>query len=423
MITRALLVNVGRKCRISCASRLRIPPTIHQKKIKTQSTPSFVPWIIQSKRCYSPQDIESSLRDLHQNKSLAPFIRTCLPRKEECLKDDYTGFHVWFLGTGGSTPSKSRMTSATILQLGGQSLLFDVGEGFQRQLYYTRQRFTDLSKIFITHMHGDHILGLPGLLLMAQAAGRDRKYTQKIDIYGPPGLYNYIVANMMLMRATTNASEICIHELVGGTADGQLKRRMPKENIIHGDFPNLFKHKNIERKTIEPNEDGTWTIEREQEKFEDDDDVDFRRGRNRKFNIFAAEVTHINAVQTFGYTVSEPEPMRKIDAEKATKLGVAPSKKYKKLKNGFPVTSDDGLRTIQPEQVLTTTNRKQRKIAVIGDNCGLSPAMEKLCRNADVMVHEASLSIESTIVSSHVGSVLCMIFMYADCRIAMVVSS
>ena len=343
------------------------------------------------------------------NKNLAPYIRTCLSRTEES-SEDYTGFHVWFLGTGGSTPSKTRMTSATILQLGGQSLLFDVGEGFQRQLFYTRQRFTDLSKIFITHMHGDHILGLSGLLLMAQSAGRDQKYPQKIDIYGPPGLFHFVVANMMLIRASTNAIQICIHELVGGKADGQLKQWLPKENIIHGDFPNLFKHKNIERKTIEPNEDGTWTIEREEEKVEHDDQPDHRQGRNRKVNIFAAEVTHINAVQTFGYVVSEPEPIRKINADKATKLGVAPSKKYKKLKNGFAVTSDDGLRTVQPEQVLTNTNRKQRKIAVIGDNCGLSPEMQELCRNADVMVHEAFLSIENIKVSSHVGSGIAFIY-------------
>jgi ribonuclease Z len=247
-------------------------------------------------------------------------------------------------------------------------------------------------------MHGDHVLGLPGLLLMAQIAGRDRKAPHKIDIYGPPGLYNYIVANIILTRASMNAVEICVYELVGGKADAQLKGQIRKDQIIHGEFSHLFQHNNIERRTIEPNENGTWIIEREREKLGDDFDVD--RGGYRPVNISAAEVTHVDTVQTFGYVVSEAEPIPKIDAEKATKLGVAPSKKYRQLKNGFPVTSDDGLRTVQPDQVLTSPNRKERKIAVIGDNCGLSQAMEQLCWDADVVVHEAILSHESAKVST-----------------------
>ena len=52
------------------------------------------------------------------------------------------------------------MTSSPLLQLGGLSYLFDAGEGFQRQLQFTRANFRDITKVFISHMHGDHVLGL-----------------------------------------------------------------------------------------------------------------------------------------------------------------------------------------------------------------------------------------------------------------------
>ena len=123
-------------------------------------------------------------------------------------------------------------------------------------------------------------------------------------------------------------------------------------------------------------------------------------------NITAAEVTHLETLQTFGYVVSEPEPSQRIDVDKATKLGVAPGRKYRKLKNGVSVMSDNGIREVKPEQVLAGANRKIRKLAYIGDNCGLSSAMTELCMNTDVLVHEAVSSVESAEVSL-VGIVTC----------------
>lgn len=72
-----------------------------------------------------------------------------------------------FLGTGAGMPSKQRNTSSVVLNLveeRGTYWLIDCGEATQHQLLYTSLKPRRIEKIFITHMHGDHIYGLPGLL-------------------------------------------------------------------------------------------------------------------------------------------------------------------------------------------------------------------------------------------------------------------
>jgi ribonuclease Z len=90
---------------------------------------------------------------------------------------------VVFLGTAGSSPTAARGLPATLIRRGGERLLFDCGEGTQRQLLQSTG-LVDLEEIFLTHYHADHFLGLPGMLKTFGLRGRDLPLT----IYGPPGL-------------------------------------------------------------------------------------------------------------------------------------------------------------------------------------------------------------------------------------------
>jgi ribonuclease Z len=99
---------------------------------------------------------------------------------------------ITFLGTSSGVPTKSRNVSSVALRLPQRAelWLFDCGEGTQHQLLRSELKSSQLSRIFITHMHGDHIFGLMGLLASCGLAGN----VDRIDIYGPSGLNEYLQA-------------------------------------------------------------------------------------------------------------------------------------------------------------------------------------------------------------------------------------
>lgn len=89
---------------------------------------------------------------------------------------------IFFAGTAGSVPTARRGLPATLIRRGGEKLLFDCGEGTQRQLLRT-VGLPDITEVFLTHHHLDHWLGLPGLLKTFDL--RDR--TTPLTLFGPPG--------------------------------------------------------------------------------------------------------------------------------------------------------------------------------------------------------------------------------------------
>jgi len=99
---------------------------------------------------------------------------------------------ITFLGTSSGVPTRSRNVSSVALRLPQRAelWLFDCGEGTQHQILRSDLKMSQLSRIFITHMHGDHIFGLMGLLASCGLAGNVRR----VDIYGPEGLNEYLQA-------------------------------------------------------------------------------------------------------------------------------------------------------------------------------------------------------------------------------------
>jgi ribonuclease Z len=90
---------------------------------------------------------------------------------------------VLFLGTAGSAPTARRGLPATLVTRGGERLLFDCGEGTQRQLLRS-VGLVELEQVFVSHFHADHFLGLPGMLKSFALRGREKPLT----VHGPPGL-------------------------------------------------------------------------------------------------------------------------------------------------------------------------------------------------------------------------------------------
>ncbi len=97
---------------------------------------------------------------------------------------------VVFLGTTGSIPTVKRSLPAIAIQRKGELIFLDCGEGVQRQMVRAGLGFNKKMKVFITHMHGDHMLGLPGIIQTMSLLDR----TKKLEIYGPAGVEDFIEA-------------------------------------------------------------------------------------------------------------------------------------------------------------------------------------------------------------------------------------
>ena len=123
-----------------------------------------------------------------------------------------------FLGTSGSMPTAQRAPAALLLRRSGERLLFDCGEGTQRQLLRSSVGLIDLREIFLTHYHADHYLGLPGMLKTFALRGRE----VPITIYGPPGLRDLFDALRRIFGKLTYTVE--------------LKELRPGDELIREDY-------------------------------------------------------------------------------------------------------------------------------------------------------------------------------------------
>ena len=92
------------------------------------------------------------------------------------------------LGSSAAIPIRERNLPSIAIKYRSEILLFDCGEDVQRRFLEARLKFNKPLKIFISHFHGDHIIGLPGLLFRFNLIER----TAPISIYGPPNLFLYI---------------------------------------------------------------------------------------------------------------------------------------------------------------------------------------------------------------------------------------
>lgn len=231
-----------------------------------------------------------------------------------------------FLGTAGATPTVERNPPAILVKREGELLLFDCGEGTQRQMMKAGTGMA-VDKIFISHFHGDHFLGIPGLI--QTLAFQDRK--KPLQIIGPPGTKK-LAQQMARLGANTPKFEIKIKEMKEG------------------------------------------------DKISEED-----------FSIKSLEVDHGKSINALSYILEEKERPGKFNREKAIELGIKPGPKFGELQDGKSVKNKEG-KKIKPNQVLGNP-RRGRKIVYTGDTRPLKK-IQKEARNADVLIHDATLTEE-----------------------------
>ena len=118
---------------------------------------------------------------------------------------------ITFLGTGCMQPTKQRNHSSIHFSYNGENMLFDCGEGTQRQMRFAKLKPAKVTKIFITHWHGDHCFGISGLM---SAMGADN-FSGTLEIYGPKGSKSYL-GHMLRGFARKEMIQYKIKEVANG---------------------------------------------------------------------------------------------------------------------------------------------------------------------------------------------------------------
>ncbi|MDB5081970.1 MAG: RNAse [Chloroflexi bacterium] len=185
-----------------------------------------------------------------------------------------------FLGTSAGAPSRLRNVSAVALQFNQQSdfWLFDCGEGTQQQLMRSPIRLSQLQYVFVSHLHGDHFYGLPGML-----ASRSLQYGAEtpVTVFGPPGLARYLQTTFDVSGGSQMGYPLTIKEV--------------KPGLVHED---------------------------------------------ERFTVTCLPLVH--RIPSYGYAVTEKPQPGHFDVEAAQKLGVPAGPLYGRLKRGESITLPDG---------------------------------------------------------------------------------
>ena len=302
----------------------------------------------------------------------------------EIMPRSFHVFDLMFLGSGGSSPSRFRGAPCSLLSLGGENFLFDAGEGSLRQLINAPYSVAETSRIFITHMHADHILGLPSLILQnAIAPG-------SLNIYGPVGLYDFLVTALNMTHASVTR-EIIVNEMVITDKDfldfeKNSVRKIPtnwtmqsirnREGAGKGIKPN--KSINIKRREIRSDGKGAWKC------VEGAMSVQGRMIKHR--------------VPCFGYIAQEKDVAGKLDVEKCDAFGV-PVDQRRVFKEGKSYMAkykgDDGVeieRLVEMDDVCKAPI-PGRRLVYLGDTSDPSN-MGSAALDADLLVHEATAGNE-----------------------------
>ena len=238
--------------------------------------------------------------------------------------------NITFLGTSSGVPTLTRNVSSLALKLSQKAevWLFDCGEGTQHQLIKSTIKSSQIRKIFITHMHGDHIYGLPGLLATLGLSGNSKG----IDIYGPSNLKHFISSAL-------------------------------KNSYCKISFPlNFFE--------VEASSQTNSNL------FEDE-----------LMEVKCTSLKH--RLPTYGYRINEKDKPGKFNLEKAKKLNIPEGPIYAKLHSGQRVELEDG--RIFNGSDFCGEPRKGESFVYCTDTIFSNSAVE-LSKNVDLLVHESTFS-------------------------------
>ncbi len=298
-----------------------------------------------------------------------------------------------FVGTASCSPTTSRGVSCTALRYCGDTFLFDCGESTQLKMHAAACPPGSITKIFITHLHGDHCFGLPGVICNLGSVHRDSQDDcpagsdedlPVVDIYGPEGIADYLRASLQLTHSRISVP-YRVHELMNvphlHIENGRFAPRRPK---VHTSFlPHYGERKGGSQ--IFPNQDGTYNL-----------------CKDENLRVRAAPLTH--TTPCVGFVVEErsrPGALRIERVQRHLDDNKEELRKLPHLRNQYMRAAAD-LKALGPDETykfpdgtivlgrdIIDPTIKGRKIVLLGDTCN-SDMMVPIAMDADFLVHEAT---------------------------------
>ena len=254
------------------------------------------------------------------------------------------------LGSSAAIPVRERNLPSTALKYKNELLLFDCGEDIQRNLIEAGLKLNRPLKILISHFHGDHVIGLPGILFRFGLIDR----TAPVTIFGPRNLFLYLFMHRKILGLKANYP-ISIVEI-----DNDKNKLIVFENL-DSEIPS-------EEKFLE-------------------DNVIFE---NDKYTLKYTLVEH--SVLTFAYSFIEKPRSGKFNPEKAKELGIPESSLWKKLQEA-EIIEYEGKKIDPIKEHIVGPKRPGRKVTYSGDTIPCENLIE-LGRNSDILIHEATFAKE-----------------------------
>ncbi len=296
-----------------------------------------------------------------------------------------------FLGTASCIPSVSRGVSCIAFRYESDMWLFDCGESSQVQIQKSRVKASKIKKIFLSHAHGDHSFGLPGVLcLMGQSTQDERERLdvegekiEPIDIYGPEGTRD-LVRSMIQLTYSRVVAPYRVHELKDVPyLHGRYYKTMPKKAIVKTTFDPYYGELEGGRDIL-PDENGNYHL------LDEGDLV-----------VKAAPMQH--TIPCVGYVIMEKTRPGRLKVDEIKDIVEANKEELKtilKLRDANKVYArlklmKPGEEFKFPDGTVVTSNdvleppRPGRKIVIMGDTCS-GAHIEPLCQSADLVIHEAT---------------------------------
>jgi ribonuclease Z len=252
------------------------------------------------------------------------------------------------LGSAAATPTKDRNLPSIAIRYRNEIILFDCGEDFQRQFAQAGLKFNKPLKIFISHFHGDHIIGLPGFLFRLSLNDR----TAPLMIFGPRNLFLYLSLHRKIL-GLKSLYQLRIFEI-----DHQ-NREIIEYDGLDSDIPKTTKE--IEGNVI----------------FE-----------SNYYSVQYSLVDH--SVITYAYAFIENPRLGKFNPIRARELGIPESNLWKKLQEGKSIEING--KKIDPiSEGIVGPKKPGRKITYSGD---LKPcdSLIELGKDSDILIHEATFA-------------------------------